>query len=314
MSESATPTTRTRAAISTGLGTSASFQSISSELSASVLNAVTSNIFGQSLPQTSSSSRTPSEPVQAVPSVSSTQTSTRTIIIDTTSYNLPSSYTLPSSYPLPTTYSLPSSYPLPSSYNLPSSYPLPTSYDLLSTVTYQLPNTFSVPSPISDQDQSTSTVPTAVTKDPLNVGSLLVGLVHNVQNTQAFSPSETSAIVVSSLPTSLAQLLSTLGLPTAVHTAPGIQITVTPASTVLNPSQLSSSVKHALASGGVPTAVASALLPVILTGFDTTVTVPTNLPSPVVAALQSAVHKEQIELQASINAFVQWLLTFLHLE
>lgn len=150
--------------------------------------------------------------------------------------------------------------------------------------------------------------------DPPNSGTLLVGLIHQVQHNEGLSSSETTPLVVSTMPKSLAQLLSTLGIPTAVSTAPGIQITVTPASTVLNPSQLSSSVRDALTSGGVPTPVASALVPVIVASFDETVSVPTNLPSSVVAALESAVHKEQLELQASIDAFIQWLLQILHLE
>ncbi|KAL8652785.1 MAG: hypothetical protein Q9210_002482 [Variospora velana] len=130
---------------------------------------------------------------------------------------------------------------------------------------------------------------------------------------QASSPSEITPVVVSSLPSSLVQILSTLGIPNAVQTAPGVQITVTPPSTILNPTQLSSSVKNALTNGGVPTAAASALVPVIIGSFDTTLSVPSNLSPSVKAVLESAVMEKQRELQASIDAFIQWLLHFLHL-
>ncbi|KAI4106909.1 MAG: hypothetical protein LQ345_007165 [Seirophora villosa] len=129
----------------------------------------------------------------------------------------------------------------------------------------------------------------------------------------SFSPSETTPVVVSSLPSSLVQILSTLGIPNAVQTAPDVQITVTPPSTILNPTQLSSSVKNALTNGGVPTAAASALVPVIIGGFDTTMSVPSDLSPSAKAVLESAVMEKQRELQASIDAFIQWLLHFLHL-
>ncbi|KAI4095817.1 MAG: hypothetical protein LQ344_001371 [Seirophora lacunosa] len=92
-----------------------------------------------------------------------------------------------------------------------------------------------------------------------------------------------------------------------------VQITVTPPSTILNPTQLSSSVKNALTNGGVPTAAASALVPVIIGGFDTTMSVPSDLSPSAKAVLESAVMEKQRELQASIDAFTQWLLHFLHL-
>ncbi|KAL9019856.1 MAG: hypothetical protein Q9185_002905 [Variospora sp. 1 TL-2023] len=129
----------------------------------------------------------------------------------------------------------------------------------------------------------------------------------------ASSPSEITPVVVSSLPSSLVEILSTLGIPNAVQTAPGVQITVTPPSTILNPTQLSSSVKNALTNGGVPTAAASALVPVIIGSFDTTLSVPSDLSPSVKAVLESAVMEKQRELQASIDAFIQWLLHFLHL-
>ncbi|KAI4290348.1 MAG: hypothetical protein L6R35_000385 [Caloplaca aegaea] len=139
-------------------------------------------------------------------------------------------------------------------------------------------------------------------------------LIHStVQHSQASSPSEITPVVVSSLPSSLVQILSTLGIPNAVQTAPGVQITVTPPSTILNPTQLSSSVKNALTNGGVPTAAASALVPVIIGSFDTTLSVPSDLSPSVKAMLESAVMEKQRELQASIDAFIQWLLHFLHL-
>ncbi|KAL8973972.1 MAG: hypothetical protein Q9197_001785 [Variospora fuerteventurae] len=159
---------------------------------------------------------------------------------------------------------------------------------------------------------SVSTLASLVPKDSPNPGSLL-GVIHQVQHSQASSPSEITPVVVSSLPSSLVQILSTLGIPDAVQTAPGVQITVTPPSTILNPTQLSSSVKNALTNGGVPTAAASALVPVIIGSFDTTLSVPSDLSPSVKAVLESAVMEKQRELQASIDAFIQWLLHFLHL-
>ncbi|KAL8716496.1 MAG: hypothetical protein Q9225_006187 [Loekoesia sp. 1 TL-2023] len=176
---------------------------------------------------------------------------------------------------------------------------LPSSYSLPSSISYNLPSTYSLP--------------TSVPKDPTQSITLQGGQGQQGQHSQTLSPLETTPIVVSSLPTSLVQVLSTLGIPTAVQTAPGIQITVTPASTVLNPTQLSSSVENALTSGGLPTAAASALVPVIVSNFESTITVPTNLPSAEAAAISKAVHQEQLQLQASIEAFIQWLLHFFHL-
>lgn len=130
----------------------------------------------------------------------------------------------------------------------------------------------------------------------------------------AFSPSETTPIVVSHVPSSLAQVLSSLSLPAAVASTTGVQITVTPASSILDPTQLSSSIHDALTSGGVPSVDASALVSAIIGNFGTSIAIPTGIPSGDSAAIMSAVQKEQRELQASIEAFIQWLLHFLHLE
>ncbi|KAL8690531.1 MAG: hypothetical protein Q9218_004046 [Villophora microphyllina] len=100
----------------------------------------------------------------------------------------------------------------------------------------------------------------------------------------------------------------------AVASTTGVHITVTPASNVLNPTQLSSSVRDALTSGGIPSADASALVSAIIGNFATSITLPTGMPSGDAAAIMSAVQEEQRELQASIEAFIQWLLHFLHLE
>ncbi|KAL9013867.1 MAG: hypothetical protein Q9173_001465 [Seirophora scorigena] len=103
------------------------------------------------------------------------------------------------------------------------------------------------------------------------------------------------------------------GIFSTVVAGSNVQITVTPPSTILNPTQLSSSVKDALTNGGVPTAAASALVPVIIGSFDTTMSVPSDLSPSAKAVLESAVMEKQRELQASIDAFIQWLLHFLHL-
>ncbi|KAL8777693.1 MAG: hypothetical protein Q9203_002395 [Teloschistes exilis] len=131
--------------------------------------------------------------------------------------------------------------------------------------------------------------------------------------TVAVNPSETTLIVISHVPTSLAQVLSSLSLPTGVPSTTGVQITVTRASSILDPTQLSSSVRDALTSGGVPSADASALVSAIIGNFGTSVTIPSGIPSGDSAAIMSAVQQEQRELQASIEAFIQWLLHFLHL-
>ena len=95
--------------------------------------------------------------------------------------------------------------------------------------------------------------------------------------------------------------------------APGVQITVGPVSTLLNPAQLSSSVQHALTSGGIPSSAASALVPVILGSYDSSVIVPTMIANSDAAAATLAAEKMQRQHQASIEAFVQWLLHFFHL-
>ena len=86
-----------------------------------------------------------------------------------------------------------------------------------------------------------------------------------------------------------------------------------PVSTLLNPAQLSSSVRNALTSGGIPSAAASALVPIIVDNYGTSMTVPTMIPNSDAAAATAAAHKIQREHQASIEAFVQWLLHFFHL-
>ncbi|KAL8992440.1 MAG: hypothetical protein Q9169_007102 [Polycauliona sp. 2 TL-2023] len=127
------------------------------------------------------------------------------------------------------------------------------------------------------------------------------------------SPPETTPLVVASLPSSLAQILSSLSIPAAVTSAPGVQITVGPVSTLLNPAELSSSVQNALTSGGIPSSAASALVPVILGSYDPSVIVPTMMPDKDAAAATLAADKMQRQHQASIEAFVQWLLHFFHL-
>ncbi|KAL8782445.1 MAG: hypothetical protein Q9213_005375 [Squamulea squamosa] len=127
------------------------------------------------------------------------------------------------------------------------------------------------------------------------------------------SPPETTPLIISALPTSLVQILSNLSIPAAVASASGVQITVAPITTLLGPGQLSSSVQKALTSGGIPSAAASALVPIIVGSYDTTVTVPTVIPNSDAAAATNAADRIQRQHQASIEAFVQWLLHFFRL-
>ena len=172
-------------------------------------------------------------------------------------------------------------------------------------MSYELPSSYTVPTSLSDNFSPSNTLSLPSETDIVSVGSS--------------SLAESLTVVVSAVPTSLLQALSSISIPTRTATAlspttSGILITVTPASSVLSPSELSSYVSEALTSGGLPSSAASALVPVIIGSAATSISIPTTLPSSAAAAATtSAIQRHRYD-QATIAAFIEWLLQLLDLD
>ncbi|KAI4158477.1 MAG: hypothetical protein LQ342_007397 [Letrouitia transgressa] len=210
------------------------------------------------------------------------------------------------SYSLPTTYSSPGSYPLLSSYPLPTSisYDLPSSYSIPSTISYELPETYSLPPTIPYSLMSYDLPPAQPEPRKLS--------------TRSTSQSVAPPVVISVPPNSLLQVLSSIIAPAGTFTAPdrtlGVQVTITPAPSVLNPAELSDLEDHALTSSGVvPSKAATMLIPVVTGSAATPIMVSTNLPSKAAAAATTSATKQKQLDQAQISALIQWLLHLFHL-
>ena len=169
------------------------------------------------------------------------------------------------------------------------------------------PSSSSIANPAADPASSTSTLSPSVAAPPgrvlLDSSSSAVGLAE-VGPTLSSSPTQSTAVFSTTLPSDLpAQLSSIHIVPPTPGTNLAVGTTAAAQPTLSGAPLISQSVIGVLTSAGLPASVVSSLAPIVL-----------GSPAESGAtAAATGTSMEQQQRRAAIDAVLQWLLTFFHL-